>query len=152
MTTDRPGHCHQSDCMTGRCSNCRASFRKLVMDRAKLRVGREPRQGCVVIEPWPWLCLLAPLPRDRVMCDRHHAWLCSNWGSSTDCRFVGHIKDMCEVQHSEEAKERERGPHQESPGSTVAIVCHNRGSQSITVCRCHLEQPLARTGDTRTTV
>lgn len=61
-------------------------------------------------------------------------------------------EDMCEAQLSEEAKERECGPHQESPGSTVAIVCHNPGSQSITVYRCHLEQPLASTGDKRTTV
>lgn len=34
-------------------------------------------------------------------------------------------EDTCEAQLSEEAKEREHGPHQESPGSTMAIVGHN---------------------------
>lgn len=94
--------------MTGRCSNCRASFRKPGMDRAKLRVGREPGQGCLGIEPWCYL--LAPLPRDGVMCDRNHAWLCSNWGSSSDCRFVGGIQCGHVKRQRRESMDHSRSP------------------------------------------
>lgn len=58
-------------------------------------------------------------------------------------------EDMCEAQLGEEAKERAWT----TPG-VPRLHSGNRlpSPKSITVYRCHVEQPLASTGDKRTTV